>query len=146
MSLHSDTLSWFRVNQSLLFLHNATNTNLMVFGLTWSGLEPTIYCTRGEHVNHYTKDAGFYNFFFALFLFFIFPLFSRVLVVQSLDFCLVFYRSLFVLLYFSFGHCVVCLSSIYVFGIFNFSRIGDRRNFRIHDMFSKQTPLLPKLS
>ena len=29
----------------------ATNTNLIVFGLTQSGLEPTIYCTRGEHAH-----------------------------------------------------------------------------------------------
>ena len=35
----------------------ATNTNLIVFGLTRQGLEPTIYCTRGEHGNHYTTDA-----------------------------------------------------------------------------------------
>jgi hypothetical protein len=34
-----------------------TNTNLIVFGLTWSRLEPTIYCTRSEHANHYTIDA-----------------------------------------------------------------------------------------
>ena len=35
----------------------ATNTNFIVFGLTRSGLEPTIYRTRGEHTNHYTTDA-----------------------------------------------------------------------------------------
>jgi hypothetical protein len=53
MSPHSDTLSWFRVNQSLLFLLNAacmakkaTNTNIIVFGLTSSELEPIIYCTH----------------------------------------------------------------------------------------------------
>ena len=34
----------------------ATNTNLIVFGFTWSGLEPTIYRTRGEHANHNTTD------------------------------------------------------------------------------------------
>ena len=35
----------------------ATNTNfIVVFGLTWSGFEPTIYHTRGEHTNHYTTD------------------------------------------------------------------------------------------
>jgi hypothetical protein len=32
----------------------ATNSNFIVFGLTRSGLEPTIYHTRGEHANHYT--------------------------------------------------------------------------------------------
>jgi hypothetical protein len=41
----------------------ATNTNFIVFGLTWPGLEPTICHTRGEHANHYTTDAviGLYN-------------------------------------------------------------------------------------
>jgi hypothetical protein len=29
----------------------------IVFGLTRTGIEPTIYCTRGEHANHYTTDA-----------------------------------------------------------------------------------------
>jgi len=29
----------------------ATNTNLIVFGLTRPRLEPTIYRTRGEHAN-----------------------------------------------------------------------------------------------
>jgi hypothetical protein len=32
----------------------ATNTNFIVFGFTWSGIEPTIYQTQGEHANHYT--------------------------------------------------------------------------------------------
>ena len=35
----------------------ATNTNFIVFGLTQSGLEPTIYHSRGEHANHYTTDV-----------------------------------------------------------------------------------------
>jgi hypothetical protein len=35
----------------------ATNTNFIVFALTRSGLEPTIYGTQGEHANHYTTDA-----------------------------------------------------------------------------------------
>jgi hypothetical protein len=35
----------------------ATDTNLIVFGLNRSGIEPTIYRTRGEHANHYTTDA-----------------------------------------------------------------------------------------
>jgi hypothetical protein len=33
------------------------NTSVIVFGLTRSGLEPTIYRTRGEHSKHYTTDA-----------------------------------------------------------------------------------------
>jgi hypothetical protein len=35
----------------------ATNTNFIVFGLTRPELKPTIYCTRGEHANHYITDA-----------------------------------------------------------------------------------------
>jgi hypothetical protein len=35
----------------------ATNTNFIVFGLTRSWLELTIYRTQGEHANHYTTDA-----------------------------------------------------------------------------------------
>jgi hypothetical protein len=35
----------------------ATSTNFIVFGLTQSGLEPTIYSTSCEHDNHYTTDA-----------------------------------------------------------------------------------------
>ena len=55
--LHSVTLSRFRPSQTLLFqlkavyLWEAMNTNCIVFGLTRSGLEPTIYRTRGEHTN-----------------------------------------------------------------------------------------------
>jgi hypothetical protein len=35
----------------------ATNTNLIVFGLTRPGLEQTIYRTRGVHANHYATDV-----------------------------------------------------------------------------------------
>jgi hypothetical protein len=54
MSLHSDTLFWFRANQSFLFLLNAAylaekqQIPILVFGL----LEPTIY---------YTTNAVGYN-------------------------------------------------------------------------------------
>jgi hypothetical protein len=34
----------------------ATHTNFIVFDLTRSGLEPTIYRTRGEHANHHKAD------------------------------------------------------------------------------------------
>ena len=34
----------------------ATNTNVIVVGLTRPGLERTIYRTRGEHANNYTTD------------------------------------------------------------------------------------------
>ena len=58
MSLHSNTLSRFQVNKSLLFLLNvacgeATNTNLIVSYLTWQRSN----CTTGEHINHCTTDA-----------------------------------------------------------------------------------------
>ena len=35
----------------------ATNTNFIVFGLTRTGLEPTIYRTQGEQANHNTIDV-----------------------------------------------------------------------------------------
>ena len=35
----------------------AANINLIVYGLTRPALEPTIYCTRGEHANHYATDT-----------------------------------------------------------------------------------------
>jgi hypothetical protein len=63
MLLHSDTLFWFRANQSLLFLLNAVylaekqQIPILVFGLTQSGLEPTIYRTRGEYANNYATNA-----------------------------------------------------------------------------------------
>jgi hypothetical protein len=34
----------------------ATNANFIVFALTRSGLEPTIYCTQGKHANYYTTN------------------------------------------------------------------------------------------
>jgi hypothetical protein len=64
MSPHSDTLSFvpsqlvFALSPSYCVLSGeATNTNFLFFGLTRPGLEPMIYCTRGEHANHYTIDA-----------------------------------------------------------------------------------------
>ena len=63
VSSHSDTLSWFRANQFLLFLLIAVclaekqQIPILVFSLTRSVLEPTSYCTRGEHANHYTTNV-----------------------------------------------------------------------------------------
>jgi hypothetical protein len=66
MSPHSDTLSWFRADQFLLFLLNAACLPekqqisiciYIVFGMTQPGLKPMIYHTRGEHSNHYATDA-----------------------------------------------------------------------------------------
>ena len=44
-----DTLSWFS--------GEATNTNFLVFGLTWSGFEPTIYRIQGKHASHFTTNV-----------------------------------------------------------------------------------------
>ena len=41
------------------FSGEATNTNLIVFCLTWQGLEYKIYSTQFEHVNHYTTEVVF---------------------------------------------------------------------------------------
>ena len=60
MSPHIETFTWFRANQSSFFHVNAASfvekqqipiLYFIVFGLTQSGLEPTIYLTRGEHAN-----------------------------------------------------------------------------------------------
>jgi hypothetical protein len=65
MLLNSDTLFWFRANQSFLFLLNAAclaekqQISNLVFGLTWLGLKPTIYRTWGKHANYYATDAVF---------------------------------------------------------------------------------------
>ena len=40
-----------------MLIGEATHTNCIVFGLTRSGLEPTIYRTREEHANHYTTET-----------------------------------------------------------------------------------------
>jgi hypothetical protein len=59
----------FLNNQGYVFLYmfslcfmsvlsrEVTNTNFIVFGLTWLGFKPTIYCTRGKQANHYTTDV-----------------------------------------------------------------------------------------
>ena len=66
MSLHSDTLFWFRADQSLLFPLNAASLPekqqipIAVIGWTRPGLEPTIYLTGGEHANHYATDVVIY--------------------------------------------------------------------------------------
>ena len=49
MSTHSDTFSWFRANQSLLFVLYAA-----CLAENWFD---TIYSTWGEHADHYTTDA-----------------------------------------------------------------------------------------
>jgi hypothetical protein len=40
-----------------MFSGEATNTYFIVFDLTKSGVEPTIYRTQGDHPNHYKIDA-----------------------------------------------------------------------------------------
>ena len=63
MSLKMDTLFWYQANQSVVLLLNAAylaGSNKYQFHSHWldpTGLEPTIYCTWGEHANHYTTDS-----------------------------------------------------------------------------------------
>ena len=54
MSLHSDTLSWFRVDQSLLLLLNdACKCKLYYLCFTPSWLESTIFHIQGQHATYY---------------------------------------------------------------------------------------------
>ena len=57
--LHSDTLSWFRVNTYVLLLLNAAClAEKQQIPILYSlGLKPTIYHTLGKHTNHYTIDV-----------------------------------------------------------------------------------------
>ena len=48
----------------------AANTYFIVFGLIWSGLEPTIYRTWGGHANNYTTDAGLEAMKYIVYLYF----------------------------------------------------------------------------
>jgi hypothetical protein len=63
MSFLLDTLSGFRVNQSLLLLlkfaclAEKQQTPITVSGLTWPGLKPKIYRTWDKYANHYNIDA-----------------------------------------------------------------------------------------
>ena len=62
--LHTDTLFWFRADQSLFVLLNAAclaerkNINFIVFGMTRPELESTIYRIPGKHANHYATDGS----------------------------------------------------------------------------------------
>jgi hypothetical protein len=65
MSLHSDTLFWFRANQSLLFLRNAASLAEkqqipILYSLDWPdlGSNSQSYRTRGEHASDYATDTG----------------------------------------------------------------------------------------
>jgi len=42
------------------FWRSSINNNLTVFGLTRPGLEPEIYHTRGEHINHCITDLSYF--------------------------------------------------------------------------------------
>ena len=58
MSPHWVALSVFALSPYCCVLSGeVTNTNFIVFGLTRSGLEPTIYRTRGDHAIYHTDDA-----------------------------------------------------------------------------------------
>jgi hypothetical protein len=69
MSLHSDTLYWFRANQSLLFL--LIDACLAKKQQTRPVLEPTIYHTRSEHANHYATDVVLVIIIYICFIFII---------------------------------------------------------------------------
>jgi hypothetical protein len=57
MLLHSDTLFWFRANQSLLLLLNAAClAEKQQIPILKSLLKLTICHTWGEQANHYTTD------------------------------------------------------------------------------------------
>ena len=56
----------------------ATITNCIVFGVTQTGLDPTIYRTRDEHANHYTTDAVYIT---------ITPLYEDILINNNLNAC-----------------------------------------------------------
>ena len=64
LSPHSDTLSWLRANQTLLFLFNAAcltekqQYQILSFWLDPTGA-PTIYRTQGENANHYTPRCSY---------------------------------------------------------------------------------------
>ena len=53
---HTDTLSWFRTNQSLLFLHNAA---CLSYSLRFDPIGARTHnpSHRGEHANHYPTDV-----------------------------------------------------------------------------------------
>jgi hypothetical protein len=53
-----DTTSLCSYSLLLRACGEASNTNVILFGLTRPRLEPTIYHTRGEHANHYNTVAG----------------------------------------------------------------------------------------
>jgi hypothetical protein len=66
MLSYSDTLSWFWANQFCVLIPfycilsrkaRNTGTNFIVFGLTTLGHDRMIYCTWGEHANHYTTTC-----------------------------------------------------------------------------------------
>ena len=57
MFLHSDTFYLILSQPVFTFFLTAANTNVIVFGLNPLGLKPTVYHTKGEHVNNNTTDA-----------------------------------------------------------------------------------------
>ena len=57
MSPYSDTLSSFRANECVLSGETTIITNCIVFGLTRSGLKPTIYHPQGKNTSNHTTDA-----------------------------------------------------------------------------------------
>ena len=57
VSLHLDTLFWFRANQSYSFSLMFDTYQFYSFGFIWLGLKSGIYCTRVKHPKHYTTNV-----------------------------------------------------------------------------------------
>jgi len=41
-----------------VIIEETTNTNVIVYGWTQPGVQPTIYRTHGEHASQYTTDVS----------------------------------------------------------------------------------------
>ena len=107
MSLHSDTLSWFRGNRSSLLL------------LTCSVEESTYQLYSGARTSHHSGAPEFISDFEWRSCSSIFSclcgVFSGVSVTRSLVLCVCFIDHCLSFCPFSFVHCVVCSSSKYGF-------------------------------
>ena len=66
-----------------------TNTNVIVFGLKQSGLQPMIYRTGGEHANHYTTDVVSSKLFYFFLFFFLIKskIHEHVIIFSQLIWC-----------------------------------------------------------
>jgi hypothetical protein len=56
-NIHEQNHPWFLVMNATCLAGETTYTNFLICVLIRPEFEPTIYRTRGEHVNHYTSDT-----------------------------------------------------------------------------------------